>query len=122
MIASVLSSRSVLNLLPAAPAEDLDAVVLVRVVGGGDDDTEVVALPARARALAREVRDGGGRNDPRRFRVGALRGQARGEVLLDGGSALTRVAADEHARLGDAEGAHDRAPDGLHRRRIQRRL
>jgi hypothetical protein len=82
----------------------------------------VIALPARARALAREVRDGGRGDDPRRLRVGTLRGQAGGEVLLDGGPALTRVAADEHARLGDAEGAHDRAADGLHRRRIQRRL
>ena len=51
-----------------------------------------------------------------------LRGQAGGQMLLDRGPALTRVAADEHARPGDAESAHDGAPDRLHRGRVERRL
>ena len=72
--------------LPAVAVEELDAVVLRRVVRGGDDGAEI----------EREQRDGRRRQDAGEHGMTARRRDARGERALELAARGTRVAADEH--------------------------
>ena len=90
----------VVELEPVA-AEELDPVVLVRVVGGRDDGGEVEAV------LADQQRRRGGRQDATEQHVPARGGDAGGERRLEHRAGLARVADDEHARLVLAQPADD---------------
>ncbi len=79
--------------LVAVVAEDLDAVVLPGIVGGGDDDAGGEAV------LAGEEGDGGGGDDAGGFDRGASGAEAGGERGGDPRAALAGV------------GTHDN-PDG----------
>ena len=72
--------------LAAVSVEELDAVVLGRVVRGGDDGAEV----------EREQRDGRRRQDAREHGMAARRGDAGGEGALELAARRARVASDEH--------------------------
>src|SRR5215207_3590953 len=90
------------ELLPGA-VEELDPVVLRRVVRGGDDDAEV----------ERQQGDGGGGQHAAEHRVAADRLDARREGVLEHRSGFPRVAPDEGApasgpeRGGPAEPLHE---------------
>ena len=89
---STARSKSSLNFSPRA-GEDLDAVVLERIVRRGDHDAGVEV------ARAREVRDGRRRHARRRSTTSRRRtsGAAR-ELALDPVAGLARVAPDQQAR------------------------
>ena len=72
--------------LPAVAVEELDAVVLRRVVRGGDDGAEI----------EREQRDGRRRQDACEHGMTARRRDAGGEGALELAARGTRVAPDEH--------------------------
>src|SRR6185503_19922490 len=72
--------------LAAVLAEELDAVVLGRVVRRGDDDAQV----------EREQRDGRRGQDPGEDRVAAGRGDATREGALQLRAGAARVAPDQH--------------------------
>ena len=111
--ASICSSAASVSLWPSR-VEELDAVVLGRVVRGRDDDAEV----------EREQRDGRRRQDAAEDAVAAGRDDAARERLLELDARGARVAADEDLRrarperrraaepldeLGRQELAHDAA-------------
>ena len=87
--------------LLALSVEELDAVVLRRVVRRGDDGAEV----------EREERDGGRRQDPGEDGVTSCRRDTRGERSLELAARRARVAADQH-RAGVCPDRR-RAPDPL---------
>ena len=72
--------------LAAVPVEELDAVVLGRVVRSGDDGAEI----------EREQRDGRRGQDACEHGMAARRGYARGEGALELAARGARVAPDEH--------------------------
>src|SRR4051794_3226784 len=77
--------------LVAIVAEDLDAVVLPGIVGGGDDDA------GGKIAGAGEVGDAGRGDDAGGFGLHAAGGEASGNGLRDPVGGLTRVLPKEHA-------------------------
>ena len=101
----------------ASAREHLDAVVLVRVVRGGDDHARVVR-PGSRQECDRRRRHDPGAGDRRALAAGAVR-----ELGLDPLARLTRVAADE--KLGRLravrERAYERRAESSNRRRIERR-
>jgi hypothetical protein len=92
----------------AVRAEDLDAVVVVRVVARADDDARVGAH------VDREVRHRGRRHGTAEDDAPSHRADAGGEGRLDHVTRQPRVLADEDARrvrLAAPRDEGDRAPD-----------
>ena len=92
--------------LEAVGAEDLDAVVVVRIVAGADHDAGVGAHADR------EVRDRGRRDRAAQDHAAAHRADPRGERRLDHVAREPRVLADHDARdvaLAAARDERDRA-------------
>ena len=74
----------------AVRPEQLDAVVFIRVVGGGDHHAEVAAHRAR------QHRDRRRRNRSEQQDVGADRGEARDQRIFDHVAREPRILADHH--------------------------
>ena len=85
--------------LEAVAAEELDAVVAVRVVRGGDDDAEVEPVAAD------QQRRAGRRQHAAEQRLAAGGGDPGGHGGLEHLARLARVADDEHARGARGEAA-----------------
>jgi hypothetical protein len=99
--------------LAAVAAEELDAVVLVGVVRGGDDGAQ-----RRLRA-PREHGHAGRRDHPRRLRPAAGRDDALDECRLEPDARLAGIAADQDAAAGAGKaGAGSSQAAGQCRRQI----
>ena len=102
----------------AVVAEDLEAVVLVGIVRGGDNHA------GDERTGAREVGDAGSGDDAGIMYANALAGQASGHHLRDPRSALARVGADQDLRVRGMGGGifTERDAECIDCRGIQRKL
>ena len=78
----------------SAGTEELDAIVLHRIVRSGDDD------PQRGPAHARRPRHGGSWQHAERDRIRSTGAKPPRDCGLEGGTGKTRVAPDDHIGLG----------------------
>ena len=78
----------------ALPVDELDAVVVVRVMAGGNHDAAVKAIEPR------DERDGRGRRDMEKVRIRAGRGQPADERILEHIAGTAGILADDDARAG----------------------
>jgi hypothetical protein len=97
-------------------AEDLDAVILVRIMRGGDHHASGESSGAS------QIRHAGRSDDARGNRADVPLREAGGHLRGDPRSGFARVHADEHggARRRAAQVARERHAKGVHRCRIQR--